>query len=108
MYIGTVELMKGISPFIDEKGKTFPRYRMFSASVDHDGDRYGFVRNLKSPQDEVNHRRSKALHLLNSRRVVSEKGAVDDIEVARREWAKPDGWVETNPGLKMEPDQTSA
>jgi hypothetical protein len=107
MYVGTVELMRGISPFLDEKGKTFPRYRMFSASVDHDGDRYGFVRNLKSPQDEVNHRRSKALHLLNSRRVVSEKGAVDDIEVARREWAKPDGWVETNPGLKMEPDQTS-
>ena len=47
------------SPFIDEKGKTFPRYRMFSASVDHDGDRYGFPRNLKSPQDEINHRRSK-------------------------------------------------
>ena len=100
-------LMQGISPFIDERGKTFPRYRCFSASVDHDGDRYGFVRNLKSPQDEVNHRRSKALHLLNSRRVVSEKGAVDDIETARREWAKPDGWVETNPGLKMEPDQTT-
>jgi hypothetical protein len=107
MYIGTVMLMQGVSPFIDEKGKTFARYRMFSASVDHDGDRYGFVRNLKSPQDEVNHRRSKALHLLNTRRVVSEKGAVDDIEVARREWAKPDGWVETNPGLKMEPDQTA-
>lgn len=107
MYIGTVMLMQGVSPFIDEKGKTFPRYRMYSASVDHDGDRYGFVRNLKSPQDEVNHRRSKALHLLNSRRVVSEKGAVDDIEVARREWAKPDGWVETNPGLKMEPDQSA-
>jgi len=107
LYIGNLMLMQGVSPFIDEKGKTFPRYRMFSANVDHDGDRYGFVRNLKSPQDEVNHRRSKALHLLNSRRVVSEKGAVDDIEVARREWAKPDGWVETNPGLKMEPDQTT-
>jgi hypothetical protein len=107
LYIADTVLMQGVSPFIDEKGKTFPRYRMFSASVDHDGDRYGFVRNLKSPQDEVNHRRSKALHLLNSRRVVSEKGAVDDIEIARREWAKPDGWVETNPGMKMEPDQTS-
>lgn len=106
-YIGFLKLMEGVSPFIDEKGKTFPRYRMFSAAVDHDGDRYGFVRNLKSPQDEVNHRRSKALHLLNSRRVVSEKGAVDDIEIARREWAKPDGWVEVNPGLKMEPDQST-
>lgn len=107
LYIGSTVLMQGISPFIDEKGKTFPRYRMFSAAVDHDGDRYGFVRNLKSPQDEVNHRRSKALHLLNSRRVVSEKGAVDDIEIARREWAKSDGWVEVNPGLKVEPDQTT-
>jgi hypothetical protein len=107
LYVGSTMLMQGVSPFIDEKGKTFPRYRMFSAAVDHDGDRYGFVRNLKGPQDEINHRRSKALHLLNSRRVISEKGAVDDIEVARREWAKPDGWVETNPGLQMTPDDTT-
>jgi len=107
LYVGNTVLMQGVSPFVDEKGKTFPRYRMYSASVDHDGDRYGFVRNLKSPQDEVNHRRSKALHLLNSRRVISDKGAVDDIEVARREWAKPDGWVEKNPGLAVEPDQTT-
>lgn len=106
-YIGFLKLMEGVSPFIDEKGKTFPRYRMWSANVDHDGDRYGPIRNLKSPQDEVNHRRSKALHNLNARRVISEKGAVDDIEVARREWAKPDGWVETNPGLKMEPDDAA-
>jgi len=106
-YIGFLKLMEGVSPFLDEKGKTFPRYRMFSASVDHDGDRYGFVRNLKSPQDEVNHRRSKALHNLNARRVVSEKGAVDDIDTARREWAKPDGWVEVNPGMKMEPDDSA-
>jgi hypothetical protein len=46
---------------------------MFSANVDHDGDRYGFIRNLKSAQDEINMRRSKALHLLNSRRVISRR-----------------------------------
>ncbi len=107
LYIGNTVMMQGESPFHDKKGKTFPRFLMFSANVDHDGDRYGFIRNLKSPQDEVNHRRSKALHLLNTRRVISEKGAVDDIEIARREWAKADGWVEVNPGMKMEPD-TSA
>jgi hypothetical protein len=107
LYAGDVILMRGVSPFVDEKGKTFPRYRMFSAYVDHDGDRYGPIRNLKSPQDEINHRRSKSLHLLNSRKVISEKGAVDDIEVSRREWAKADGWVEVNPGLKMEPDTTT-
>jgi hypothetical protein len=102
LYVGNTMLMQGISPFVDEKGKSFPRYRMFSAFVDHDGDRYGFVRNLKSPQDEINHRRSKALHLLNTKVMMSEKGAVDDIEIARRERAKPDGWIEVNPGLKVE------
>jgi hypothetical protein len=66
LYIGNTMLMQGVSPFRDEKGKTIPRFRMFSASVDHDGDRYGFIRNLKSAQDEINHRRSKALHNLNS------------------------------------------
>jgi hypothetical protein len=108
LYIGNTVMMQGESPFHDEKGKTFPRFLMFSANVDHDGDRYGFIRNLKSAQDEINMRRSKALHLLNSRRVISEKGAVDDIEIARKEWAKADGWVETNPGFKMEPDDNKA
>lgn len=108
LYIGNTVMMQGESPFHDEKGKTFPRFLMFSANVDHDGDRYGFIRNLKSAQDEINMRRSKALHLLNTRRVISEKGAVDDVEVARREWAKPDGWIETNPGMKMEPDDAAA
>jgi hypothetical protein len=107
LYIGNTVMMQGVSPFHDDKGKTFPRFLMFSANVDHDGDRYGFIRNLKSAQDEINMRRSKALHLLNTRRVVSEKGAVDDVEIARREWAKPDGWVEVNPGMKLDPD-TSA
>ena len=35
---------------------------MLSYEVDQDGDRYGAFRDLKSPQDEINQRRSKALH----------------------------------------------
>src|SRR5712671_1996184 len=89
-------LMQGVSPFKDEKGKTFPRFRMFSASVDHDGDRYGFIRNLKSPQDEINHRRSKALHALNTRRLITPKGALDDVETTRKEMARNDGVIEYN------------
>lgn len=107
LYVGNTVLMQGVSPFIDEKGKTFPRYRMFSASVDHDGDRYGFVRNLKSPQDEINHRRSKSLWRLSARGMIVEKGALDDIEVGRREAARPDMLLETNPGLKVEFDDSA-
>lgn len=107
LYVANTILMQGISPFIDEKGKTFPRYRMFSAAIDHDGDRYGFNRNLKPMQDILNSFNSKKIHIINSRRIISEKGAVDDVERARTEWARPDGWVEVNPGLKVEPDQTA-
>jgi hypothetical protein len=93
IFTGYSVLMEGQSYFIDNKKKTFCKYVMFSANVDHDGDRYGFVRNMKDAQDEYNHRRSKALHQINSRRLVLGQGAVQDIETVRREWARPDGVV---------------
>lgn len=102
VYVGDVILMEGVSPYLDEKNRTFCRYIMFSAAVDHDGDRYGFVRNMKSSQDEINHRRSKALHLLSSRRMRVEKGAFDDLEKARREAVRPDGVIEVNKGFLAE------
>lgn len=102
-------LDQGESPFKDERNKPMPRFVMWSANVDHDGDRYGFVRNLKGPQDELNHRRSKALHMSNVTRLIAQKGAVDDVEKARKEYARPDGFVEFNPGFEPpKPDDKSA
>jgi hypothetical protein len=103
-YVSTVILDQGVSPFFDERGKSVDSFKMFSVAVDHDGDRYGFVRNLKGPQDSLNQSKSKQLHVANSRRVVADKGAVDDVEKARIEYARPDGWVETNPGRAIKPD----
>src|SRR4051794_34581773 len=65
IYSGDIVLEQGLSPFLDEKGASCCKYLMFSNGIDHDNDRYGFFRDLKSPQDEINHRRSKALHALN-------------------------------------------
>jgi hypothetical protein len=104
IYCGEVKLEESKSPFIDEKHQSIPKYWAFSANVDHQNDRYGFFRDLKSPQDEINHRRSKALHLLNTRRVSLERGAVDDVEVMRREVARSDGVVERNKGYELEID----
>jgi hypothetical protein len=103
-YCSWLGLARGISPFVDERNRPMNRFVMFSAAVDHEGDRYGFARQLKGPQDEVNQRRSKALFVSNTRRLVMEKGAVDDTERARTEWARPDGLLEVNPGRKVEPD----
>ena len=93
LFVGGAKLMEGPSPFQDEYGETSCKYIMFSSTVDHDGDRYGFPRNLKSAQDEINQRRSKALHELNNRRIRATKAAVADnnVEALRREAAKADG-----------------
>lgn len=103
-YISNVLLDEGLSPFFDEKGKRCSSFRMFSVAVDHDGDRYGFVRNLKGPQDSLNQGKSKTLHIANSRRLIMDKGAVDDVEKTRIEWARPDGIIEKNPGASITPD----
>jgi hypothetical protein len=100
-HVGELKLAEGPSPFTDEKGRPICKYLMYSNSVDHDGDRYGFVRNLKGPQDEVNQRRSKGLHLFNSRRIIMTDGAVQDIEKTRREAARPDGIIIKNPGTEL-------
>jgi len=108
-YCSFIELARGESPFVDERRRPSSRFVMFSAAVDHDGDRYGFTRNLKGPQDEINARRSKALHISNVTRLTLQKGAVDDVETTRREAARPDGVVEYNPGFdKPEPADKSS
>ena len=93
IFTGYSMLKEGPSYFIDNKKKTACKYIMFSCNVDHDGDRYGFVRNMKSAQDEYNHRRSKALHQLNSKRLILTQNSVTNIETTRTEWARPDGVI---------------
>jgi hypothetical protein len=100
LYTGSLLLAEGESFLVDEKGKPACKYIMYSANVDQDGDRYGFVRNMRSSQDEINQRRSKGLHILNSRRMMAEKGALDDVEKTRTEAARPDGIIIYNPGTE--------
>ena len=102
LFTGSKILKQGTSPFFDDDGKEFCKYLMFSSQVDHDGDRYGFPRNLQSAQDEVNQRRSKGLHELNNRRIIATKAAVADgnIEAMRREAARADGIILVNNSLE--------
>src|SRR5215475_4584683 len=104
MFTGGLKMAEGQAYFFDEKGQEICKYIMYSSFVDHDGDRYGFVRNLRSAQDEINQRRSKGLHELASRRIRAEDGAFPDIEVARREAVRPDGVVIYNKGFEVDFD----
>jgi hypothetical protein len=91
LHTGWVELMSGDSPFFNERGMSISKYSAFSNMIDIDGDHYGYIRRLRGPQDAINQHRSKAMHIMNTRQLKIKEGAVDDVEIARREAARPDG-----------------
>lgn len=84
--------------FVDEDGTPVCPIVAQCAYVDRNNRRYGYFKRLLDPQREVNARRSKGLHLLSSRQVIYEEGAVQDIGTAKKELAKADGAVKVNPG----------
>lgn len=82
------------SPYLDDEGLPVCPIELVSANVDRDNNRYGEVRGFISQQDEINHRRSKALHLLSQRQTLSRNGAIKDVPKMKREIAKPDGHIQ--------------
>lgn len=103
-YCGDKKLKTIRSPFEDEKGKSACRYVVGSVNVDHDGDRYGYLRLLKTLIDELNMLVSKRAHLINTRRIIAEVGAVADVDRARKEAVRADGYLEVNPGTRFDFD----
>lgn len=88
------------SPFLDDMGEPCCNIEMQSAYIDRDNNRYGEVAAFLDLQDEINHRRSKALFLLSQRQTYGNKGAIPDKDLpkAKSELAKPDGHLGVNQG----------
>lgn len=87
-------LESGPSPYLDHKGRPCCPIEAQSCYIDSDNNRYGLVRDMRGPQDEINKRRSKLLHLLNTRQVQeNQSGAMHgvDADLVRKEAARPDG-----------------
>lgn len=85
------------TPFRDDMGFDEDPYILRSAYVARDGARYGHVRQMIDPQDEVNKRRSKALHLVNVRQTRVSRSTELDTGKLRKELARPDGIVRAEP-----------
>lgn len=90
------------SPYLDDKGRPECPLIAVSAYVDRENRRYGAVKAMLSAQDEINKRRSKALHRLTMRQVVAEDGAVENKAQAKAELAKPDGFVVVRHNARFE------
>ncbi len=66
-----------------------------------DGRPYGMVKSAIDPQKELNKRRSKAMHLLNTAQVIADIDAVEDPYKLAREAARPDGMILKRPGKEL-------
>ena len=66
-----------------------------------DGRPYGILRSAIDPQRELNKRRSKAMHLLNTAQVIADIDAVEDPNILAREAARPDGIILKRPGKEL-------
>lgn len=101
--IGAFKLYEGDTPY---RHQHYPYVPFFGFREDRTGIPYGLIRAMKSPQDEVNSRKSKMYHLLNSRRVLADGDAVKDHNKAAQEVARPDAYITLNenrkPGSKFE------
>ena len=93
IFTASQTLYAGPSEYVDEDGETFCPITAVSHAVSRKGDRYGVVRDMRPLQDEVNARRSRMLHLTNTRQVRQTALNVQQgsKEIAKAEAAKADG-----------------
>ena len=60
---------------------------------DGDGSVYGYIRNMKSPQESINARHSRALYDMSARKVLIDEDAVDDHQQTAEEVARSDAYI---------------
>lgn len=93
-YAGGV-LEEGASMYHDDQGLSVCPVECVTAYVTRENERIGVSRDMRPIQEEINKRRSKLLHLLNSAQIQAEDpSAIDvDVDTARIEAARPDGVI---------------
>ncbi len=99
IFCGETVLQDAASPYWHNR---FPFTPVWCYRRGSDNAPYGIVRGLRDPQQDLNKRRAKALQLLSTKQVIADKGAVDDVQDAMAEIARPDGWIEKNSGKELQ------
>lgn len=95
------------SPYLHDR---FPFTPIWAFKRDRDNQAYGVIRNMRDPQEDLNKRRSKALHILSTNRVIADEDAVEDWDELEEQVARPDGIIKKLRGteLTLENDTTLA
>ena len=91
-------LEAGESPYLDEDQATAPAIHAVRAYVDRHGNNAGRVRDMVPINEELNKRRSKALHLFTMRQSRISRGAGLDTNEVRKQLSMPDGAIQADAG----------
>ena len=98
VFTGDSVLQDGESAY---RHKRFSLVPIWGFKRKKDGTPYGIVRNLRDPQKDLNKRRSKALYLLSSNRVIAGDDAIKDTDQSWddivQEANRPDGLIKVYP-----------
>lgn len=99
------QLESTISPYNNDNDQPDNPIEAWSAYVNRQNWRYGVVKPMRDLNDEINMRRSKALHEINTRQLqlVDMNMPPVDADAARKEAARPDGILP--PGWQVVPRQ---
>lgn len=83
------------SIYVDDKNRPMNPIEMQAIYVARDLTRYGVVKDMIDVQDEINARRSKAIHEINTRQVqcIDANAIPVDVDQVRKEAARPDGVI---------------
>jgi hypothetical protein len=92
-------LFDGPTPYNHNR---FPFVPIWAHRKKTDNSPYGMIRQLRDPQEDLNKRRSKALHILNTRQVVADENATDDWDDIKAEVDRPDGLIRLKPGTRFD------
>ncbi len=88
-FLGNLKLQDCPTPYIHDE---YP-YVPYVGYLDRYNYPFGIPRQIKEQDQEVNARRSMALSLLSSRRVITEKGAAEDENRVYAEANRQDGFI---------------
>ncbi|MBF0529200.1 MAG: hypothetical protein HQK55_08000, partial [Deltaproteobacteria bacterium] len=93
LFCASSPLWEGTSPY---NHKRIPLVPIWGFRKRKNNTPYGVVRNLRDPQDDLNKRRSKALHILATNKAMFEDNAIEDLDNFAEEMLRPDGLLKVN------------
>lgn len=84
------------------KHNEFPFTPIWAFRRDRDNQPYSPIRPMRDPQEDLNKRKSKALFILSTMRVIADEDAVEDWDEVAEQLARPDSIIKKVSGREFE------